>query len=64
MREKLPYDNGRYQCSFEFLGYGKPWRCDSDADEALHADDMPDIPKNIDLHGRALCETHLQFFGK
>jgi hypothetical protein len=62
-REKLPPDGARYQCSFEFLAYGKPWRCDNDATEAYIDLDVKDIPKNVALHGRALCETHLQFFG-
>lgn len=62
-REKLPEDGASYRCSFTFTLY-EDWQCPESATEALDASDMPDIPENVSLGGRALCERHLQFFGR
>jgi hypothetical protein len=63
MRQQLPKDGARYRCSFGFVLY-EDWRCDNDATEALHPDDMPEIPKNVVVHALAMCERHLQFLGR
>lgn len=65
MREKLHDDGAAWACCFTTLIDGV-WDCPKDAVAFIgkEAYGKLKLPKKVFLHGRALCETHLQFFGE
>lgn len=61
--ESLVNDGARYQCTFRFTANGDTWRCPKDAVAAVTESDyeaiVANLPSTITLHGRAMCQTHL-----